>query len=218
MDSIREPDDNTPSLPDVIAKTMIISQSKSKLTDSGSYQANSGPTLQGRPPHELTAWNALLDEHLDGTEGAKPAADLGESLQRVPHPTDNQTTAIITERRDASQLAIELDDRVLVVSHRIGVALPLVILTSSAQCSPRPSLGFTSPRHLPGSSTQLITQLRPVTNLFPSRNVLSSRELQETGSNTLLGPLGSYETREGDESSSQVHSPRERIGIRPHAD
>jgi hypothetical protein len=109
MDSTREPDDNTSLPPDVIAKSLNISQSKSKLTDSGSYQANNGPTPQGRPSQEFAAGNALLDEHLDNAAGAKPAADSGESLQREPQPTDNQTTTIPSWATSRGRRATRLD-------------------------------------------------------------------------------------------------------------
>jgi hypothetical protein len=148
MDSTRGPDNDTPSPPDAMSKSMNISQSKSKLTDSGSYQVTSSPTLQGRPSYVSTNRNPLVDEHLNNAASSNSTTASGEPLQREPHPSDNQMTAIpgvpsgdrqaITERRDASQFDIGSDVRppASQVSPHIVAALPPVILTSGPQLWP----------------------------------------------------------------------------------
>jgi hypothetical protein len=62
-------------------------------------------------------------------------------------------------------------------------------------------------------------QLHPVTTSPPSRNVLPSRALQGTGSNTPLRPLGQEERRQRNESPyPQVDARDERTVIRAHAE
>jgi hypothetical protein len=81
--------------------------------------------------------------------------------------------------------------------------------------------GVTSPGPIASAgSMQLSSQLHPVTNSPPSRNVLPSRTLQDTGSNVSLGAPGLKETRERNESPpfAQVDPPRERTVIRSHAE
>ena len=58
MGSTRGLYNGIPSPPEVMSKSMNISQSETKLTDSGS-QAASGPTLQGKPSYVSTVRNGL---------------------------------------------------------------------------------------------------------------------------------------------------------------
>jgi hypothetical protein len=98
----------SPSPPNVMSKSTNISQ-------SGSHQATTGPTLQGRPSYATmaTSRKALSDEHLDSAAGASSAA---ASRRSEPRPTDNQTTvhpAAASRGRQPTteQFDVELDAR-----------------------------------------------------------------------------------------------------------
>lgn len=132
----------SPSPPNVMSKTTP--QSKTKLTDSGSRQATSGPISQGRLSYAAIARKAASNERPDGAAGASPgAASRQSSRTRNTHPTDNQSTAVVSRDRqaaalrgDTSRFGVEVDaqSRASQVSSqlpaRVAMALPLVIITN----------------------------------------------------------------------------------------
>jgi hypothetical protein len=125
----------SPSPPDVMSNsTNILSQSRTKLTDSGSRPANSRPTLQERPYYATIARKAVSNEHIDSAAGASPgAASNRQSRTREARPAGNRSTAVpaavsrdrqaATLRRDISELDAELDaqSRPGQVSPRVAV-------------------------------------------------------------------------------------------------
>ena len=107
--SSRRQDGDTPQfppLPNVTSKSTNISQ-------SGSYRAAAGPTLQGRPSYAAVARKALSDQHLGSAAGA--SSPVAASLRKL-HPLNNPTTtrpAAASRSRQVTtgQFDIELDAR-----------------------------------------------------------------------------------------------------------
>ena len=113
--------------------------SKSTNTQSGTHQATSGSTPQGRPSYTTPARKALSDERFEGSAGASsPATSVPSqpSRRRDHRPTVNESIAIPpeastshraqTKRRDTSQFNhdVELD-----VPSRAGqVSFPLFVI------------------------------------------------------------------------------------------
>jgi hypothetical protein len=147
MDATSGHDNDTtksPSPPDVMSNsTNISSQSRTKLTDLGSRQATSRPTVQGRPSYAAIARKAISNERLDSaasdspgsassrqpqTKEARPA-DIRSTSIPAAVPRDRQATA---QRRDISELDVKHDaqSRAGQVSPRIAVVFQLVILTN----------------------------------------------------------------------------------------
>lgn len=83
----------SPSPPEVMSKSSTISQSETKLTDSGLRRETSGPLPQGRPSNTTMPRDALSDERIVSPTGANPAAALRQPSQES-RLADNQTTAI----------------------------------------------------------------------------------------------------------------------------
>ena len=117
MDASSRPDNDTtksPSPPDVMSN---VSQNKTKLTDSGSYQATSGPT---RPSRTAIAKKTLSNERLDSAAGASPGATSSRpSRTGEVRPADDRSTAVpaavsrdlqtTARRRDINEFDVELD-------------------------------------------------------------------------------------------------------------
>jgi hypothetical protein len=93
MGSTRGPYNDTPSPPEVMSKSTNISQSETKLTDSGSH-ATSGPTRQGELSYVSTAGDDLSfgptfhREYFDYDYGGCPQAEIrfGPPLEYGPPP------------------------------------------------------------------------------------------------------------------------------------
>jgi hypothetical protein len=130
----------SPSLPDVISKSMNTPQSKTKMADSGSRQVTTGPTSQGRLSYAAIARKAASNERPDGAAGASPgAASSQPSRTRKTRPVDNQSTAVpavvsrdrqaTVQRGDISRFGVEVDaqSRASQVSPRVAIVLPLII-------------------------------------------------------------------------------------------
>ena len=146
MDPTTRPDDDvtkSPSSPEVMSKSTNISQSKTKLTDSGSHQATSGPTLQGRSSYATIA-KTISNERLDSAASASPwagALSSRPSRMREARPTDNQLTdapaalskdhQATMQRGDISKFDVEVGSQPRVqvghVSFRVAV-LPLLVI------------------------------------------------------------------------------------------
>jgi hypothetical protein len=94
MGSTRRLDDDTPrppSPPDVMSKSTNISQSKTKLTDSGSHRATSGPTPQGRPSPSAPAIADMASSRMHTSRDMLPyepqTPSRGTAFES-PHPPD----------------------------------------------------------------------------------------------------------------------------------
>ena len=125
----------SPSPPDVKSNsTNIPSQSRTALTNSGSHQATSRPTSQGKLSYANAAKKAVSNERLDSAASASPgAASNRQSRTRDARPVNNRTTAVpaavpkdrqaTTQRKDTSRLDVELDaqPRTDQVSPRVAV-------------------------------------------------------------------------------------------------
>ena len=125
----------SPSPPDVKSNsTNIPSQSRTALTNSGSHQATSRPTSQGKLSYANAAKKAVSNERLDSTASASPgAASNRQSRTRDARPVNSRTTAVpaavpkdrqaTTQRKDTSRLDVELDaqPRTDQVSPRVAV-------------------------------------------------------------------------------------------------
>lgn len=146
MDSTSGPDDDktrstkSPSSSDILSKSTNMSQNKTKLADSGSHQATSGPALQGRLSYASIARKAVSNERLGG---ASPGASLSRPSQtREVRPADNQSTVVpaadlmghqATARRgDISKSDIEVHTqfRAGQVSLRVSVVLQFRLRSS----------------------------------------------------------------------------------------
>ena len=136
MDSTSGPDNDTTkssSSPDFLSKSTNMSQSKFKLADSGSHQATSGPTLQGRLSYASIARKAVSNERLGSVSPG--AASSRPSQTRVARPADNQSTvvpaAVSMDRQatarsgDISKFDVEVhtQSRAGQVSPRVSVVL-----------------------------------------------------------------------------------------------
>jgi len=134
----------SPSPPDVMSKSTDISQSKTKSTDSGSRQATSTQTSQGRLSYAAMARKALSNERLDNAASASPgAASSRPSRTREARPADNRPTAVSAavsrgrqapaQHRGMSGFGVGPDaqSRAGQVSPGVAVALPLMILLYS---------------------------------------------------------------------------------------
>ena len=230
MDPTCEPNNDTtktPSPPEVMSKDTNISSSKNKLTDSGPHLATSGPTLQRRPSYTTIARKGLPDERLDSAAGASPAAASSpSSRRREPHPADSRSTAIpatvssdhhaTAPRRDISEFDVGREAQSRARSQVTPrVVLLFVILANDPPL--QPPADWSGP--ISTSPMQLTEQLHPVITHPPSRDVLPSHVLRDTGSNIPLDPPEPGERMEKNESSlRQVDSPRERTMIKPHAE
>ena len=130
------------SPPDALSQSTNMSRSTANLTESGSHQAASGPTLHGRSSYATIDRKTISNERLDGTAGASPgAASSRPSRTKETRPAGNQSTAVsatvlrdhqgTAQRGDASQFCVEVDPRSRAgeVSPRVAIVLPLVILT-----------------------------------------------------------------------------------------
>lgn len=131
----------SPSRLDVMSNSTNKFQRPTKLTDSGSYQANSRP--QGRASHATSAREVVSNESLDSAAGASPGVTSNRPLQTTEaRYADSQSTAIpapvsrdrqaTTQHRNTSELDVGLDtqSRAHQVSPSSCVSvLTLVILT-----------------------------------------------------------------------------------------
>lgn len=136
----------SPSPPDVMAKSTNMPQSKTTVTGSGSRQATTGPTSQGRLSYAAIARKAASNERPDGAAGASPGAtSIQPSQTRKTRPADNQSTvvpAVVSRDREATarrgdisrfgvdDLEVDAQSRASQVSPRVAMALPLVIITN----------------------------------------------------------------------------------------
>jgi hypothetical protein len=143
MDFTSGPDNDTtksPTSPDVLSKSTKMSQSKSKLADSGSHQATSGPTLQGRSSYAPIARKAVSNEPLGS---ASPGAALSRPSQtRAARHADNQSTVdpagvsmdrqATARRANISKFDVEVhtQSRAGQVSPRVSVVLQLRLRSS----------------------------------------------------------------------------------------
>ena len=150
------PDNSPPSMPvsrsgDIIAKSTNIPQNNNELINLGSLSANSGPTVQRRPPYERTEGDAVSDGRSDVAAGATlPHASRPDTCADIPRSADNQIPAIsaavsknhsaIAVRSASSELDIKLDIQSPLgqVSHKLGVLHALEVLTSSSPPQPIP--------------------------------------------------------------------------------
>jgi hypothetical protein len=133
----------TSSPPDALSNSTNTSQSKTKLTDSGSHLATSGPTLQGRSSY-ATIRKTISNERLDSAASASAGtASSRPSRTREARPTDDQPTAVpaavsrgrqaVTQRGDISKFDVEVNAQSRAGQVSVAV-LFLVILTND----PRP--------------------------------------------------------------------------------
>ena len=147
MDATSGRDNDTtksPLPPDVMSNaTNISSQSWTKLTNSGSHQAPSRPTSQGKVSYANAAKKAVSDERLDSAASPSPGAASIPSRTKGARPADNRPTTVPAEvstdhqataqRRDISELDVKHD-----AQSRTGQVSPLVavVLPQQFRCDP----------------------------------------------------------------------------------
>ena len=130
------------SPPDALSKSTNMPRSTTNLTDLGSHQAASGPTLYGRSSYATIDRKTISNERLDGATGASPgAAPSRPSRTKESRPADHQSTAVsatvsmdhqgTAQRIDSSQFGVEADARSRAgqVSPRVAIVLPPIVLT-----------------------------------------------------------------------------------------
>ncbi|KAF8476411.1 hypothetical protein DFH94DRAFT_759052 [Russula ochroleuca] len=222
MDATSGHDNDTtksPSPPDVMSNsTNISSQSRTKLTDLGSRQATSRPTVQGRPSYAAIARKAISNERLDSaasdspgsassrqpqTKEARPA-DIRSTSIPAAVPRDRQATA---QRRDISELDVKHD-----AQSRAGQP------PANADNTRNVAHPTSSPMAPDISTSKEAHAAKREGSFPPSRDTQPSLALRGTGSNITLRLPEPGERKEKNVTSlHELDASRERNATRPRA-
>lgn len=147
---------NYPLPPSVVSKSSNMSECETKMTDSRSHQATSGPTLRGRPPYATISGKEAPTERGNVVSAGPGAASSQPSRTRITQHADNQSAAVPAAVSGGSQATAQLGD-----ISRFGVDVnahsqtnqvsplglpPCCSSCSASACNPHHCLSVTAPR------------------------------------------------------------------------